>query len=115
MPFIHAVSVGPEDIDHLGHCNNLVYVRWLQDAARAHSAACGLTRGDYLRRGEAFVIRRYTVEMHMDKVESVDVEQSILGRLLDYGDVTVRGTGAGFEPLQRIARPLELRNHITGI
>src|ERR1700716_2240549 len=47
-------------------------------------------------------IRRYTVEMHMDKVESVDVDQSILGRLLDYGDVTVRGTGAGFEPLQRI-------------
>jgi len=60
-------------------------------------------------------ISRNTVEMHMDKVESVDVEQSIMGRILDYGDVIVRGTGTGFEPLKRIAAPLELRNHITGI
>jgi uncharacterized membrane protein YdbT with pleckstrin-like domain len=63
---------------------------------------------------EGFV-RRSTVEMHMDKVESVDVEQSIMGRLLDYGTVTVKGVGTGFEPLKMIAAPLDLRNHITGI
>jgi uncharacterized membrane protein YdbT with pleckstrin-like domain len=60
-------------------------------------------------------IRRETVEMHMDKVESVDVEQSILGRFLDYGDVTIRGVGVGLEPLRMVAAPLELRNHITGV
>ena len=60
-------------------------------------------------------IRRYTVEMHMDKVESVDVDQSILGRLLDYGDVIIHGTGVGLEPLQNIDHPLELRNHITAV
>jgi len=60
-------------------------------------------------------ISRNTVEMHMDKVESVDVDQSIMGRILDFGDVIVKGTGTGFEPLKRIAAPLELRNHITGI
>jgi len=64
---------------------------------------------------KAGFISRSTVEMHMDKVESVDVEQSIFGRLLDYGDVTVRGTGAGFEPLRMIAAPIALRNHITGV
>jgi Bacterial PH domain len=53
--------------------------------------------------------------MHMDKVESVDVKQSILGRLLDYGDVELKGTGRGLEPLKTIAAPLDLRNHITGI
>jgi uncharacterized membrane protein YdbT with pleckstrin-like domain len=63
---------------------------------------------------EGFV-RRSTVEMHMDKVESVDVEQTIIGRLLDYGTVTVKGVGTGFEPLKMIAAPLDLRNHITGI
>ena len=52
-----------------------------------------------LKRG---FIRRDTAEMHMDKVESVDVNQSLLGRLLDYGDVTVRGTGAGLETLRLI-------------
>jgi len=60
-------------------------------------------------------IRRETNEMHMDKVESVRVDQSILGRLLDYGDVTVLGTGTGFETLTRVGAPLELRNHITGV
>jgi uncharacterized membrane protein YdbT with pleckstrin-like domain len=64
---------------------------------------------------KAGLIRRDTVEMLMDKVESVDVDQSILGRLLDYGNVSVRGTGSGFEPLRRIAHPIELRNHITGV
>jgi hypothetical protein len=60
-------------------------------------------------------IRRNTTEMHMDKVESVEVKQSILGRLLDYGDVEIRGVGTGFEPLRMIDRPLELRNHITAV
>jgi uncharacterized membrane protein YdbT with pleckstrin-like domain len=60
-------------------------------------------------------IRRTTVEMHMDKVESVDVYQSILGRVLDYGRVTIRGTGEGLQPLSKVAAPLELRNHITGV
>jgi len=60
------------------------------------------------------LIRRQTNEMNMDKVESVQVKQSILGRMLDYGDVTILGTGEGFETLRTIARPIELRNSITG-
>ena len=60
-------------------------------------------------------IRRYTVEMHMDKVESVDVDQSVFGRMLDYGDVIIHGTGAGLEPLSYVDHPLELRNHITAV
>jgi uncharacterized membrane protein YdbT with pleckstrin-like domain len=59
-------------------------------------------------------IRRQTNEMNMDKVESVRVEQSILGRLFDYGTVTILGTGEGFETLRTIASPIKLRNSITG-
>ena len=51
----------------------------------------------------------------MDKVESVDVEQSVPGRILDYGDVIVRGAGSGIEPIRKVAAPLEVRNHITGV
>jgi uncharacterized membrane protein YdbT with pleckstrin-like domain len=58
-------------------------------------------------------IRRHTVEMNMDKVESVDVDQSILGRMLDYGDIIIRGTGIGIEPLHNIGAPLEFRNKVT--
>jgi uncharacterized membrane protein YdbT with pleckstrin-like domain len=58
-------------------------------------------------------IRRKTIEMHMDKVESVDVDQSILGRVFGYGDILVRGVGTGFEPLKTIADAIEFRNHVT--
>ncbi len=58
-------------------------------------------------------ISRKTLEMNMTKVESVDVDQSVLGRILNYGTLTVRGTGAGMEPLKRVAAPLELRNMVT--
>jgi uncharacterized membrane protein YdbT with pleckstrin-like domain len=58
-------------------------------------------------------IKRRTFEMSLDKVESVDVNQSILGRILNYGSVTVRGVGEGAETIQMIASPLDFRNHIT--
>jgi uncharacterized membrane protein YdbT with pleckstrin-like domain len=40
-------------------------------------------------------ISRMTAEMHMDKIVSVKIDQSILGRILDYGKVTIVGTGGG--------------------
>jgi uncharacterized membrane protein YdbT with pleckstrin-like domain len=61
-------------------------------------------------------ISRNTKEMQMDKIESVEVLQSIPGRILDYGDVIVRGTGHGeFTRIKAIAAPLEMRNQITGV
>ena len=58
-------------------------------------------------------IKRRTFEMALDKIESVDVNQSILGRLLNYGDVTVNGVGEGTETIKTIASPLAFRNSIT--
>jgi uncharacterized membrane protein YdbT with pleckstrin-like domain len=52
--------------------------------------------------------------MNMDKVESVQVDQSILGRMFDYGNVRILGTGEGFEMLRTVPSPVELRNSITG-
>jgi uncharacterized membrane protein YdbT with pleckstrin-like domain len=58
-------------------------------------------------------IQRHTVEMNMDKVETVDVDQSLLGRLLGFGTIRVRGTGQSIESLRQISHPIELRNAIT--
>ena len=58
-------------------------------------------------------IKRRTFEMSLDKVESVDVSQSILGRILNYGDVTILGVGEGRETIRTIASPLAFRNFIT--
>ncbi len=58
-------------------------------------------------------ISRETFEMSLDKVESVDVRQSILGRILNYGNVEIFGVGEGNKVIDTIASPLEFRNHIT--
>src|SRR6478735_4734338 len=58
-------------------------------------------------------IKRRTFEMALDKVESVDVNQTIPGRLLNYGDVTINGVGEGRETISTIASPLAFRSSIT--
>ena len=58
-------------------------------------------------------IQRRSVEVNMDKIESVDVDRSVVGRLLNYGNVTIHGTGTTLEPLRNVDRPIEFRNEIT--
>ena len=62
---------------------------------------------------ETGFIKRQTFEMSLDKVESVDVNQSILGRLMDYGDLTIQGVGEGTRTITTITSPLEFRNAVT--
>jgi uncharacterized membrane protein YdbT with pleckstrin-like domain len=90
------------------------FIRWITEIAVTD-------RRVIYKRG---FINRHTEEMNMDKVASVDVDQSILGRILNYGTLHVIGTGGaqatdngnrprGIEHLHRIASPLALRNAIT--
>jgi uncharacterized membrane protein YdbT with pleckstrin-like domain len=59
------------------------------------------------------LVRRYTVEINNDKIESVDVDQSVMGRILDFGTVVIRGTGSAVEPIRNISDPLHFRSFIT--
>jgi uncharacterized membrane protein YdbT with pleckstrin-like domain len=59
------------------------------------------------------IFQRHSMEMNRSKVETVGVDQSILGRILGYGTVVVRGTGGSFEPIRFIGDPLSFRSHIT--
>lgn len=61
------------------------------------------------------LLTRLTDEMPLGKVENIEITQSIFGRVLDYGNVDVQGTGAigiGSDKLRRIASPLAFRDHI---
>ncbi|WP_316162828.1 PH domain-containing protein [Bradyrhizobium sp. SZCCHNRI20481] len=62
--------------------------------------------------GRSFVFRN-TLEMNMDKVESVRVDQSVLVRLLGYGTIHVLGTGQSIEHLHQMSSPIEIRNAIA--
>jgi uncharacterized membrane protein YdbT with pleckstrin-like domain len=54
-------------------------------------------------------ITRNTIEINLNKVESLKVEQSILGRIFDFGTIVVAGTGASHAPISGIANPMAFR------
>ena len=58
-------------------------------------------------------ITRKTFEISIDKVAAVSVEQSVMGRILNYGDVTLETMGESEETLKTIAAPLQFRSTIT--
>lgn len=55
------------------------------------------------------IIFRHTGEMPLDKIESVHADQSIMGRLLGYGTVTVVGTGETKQHLKLVPDPMAFR------
>lgn len=55
------------------------------------------------------IISRKTTEMNLSRIESVNIDQSILARILGYGSITLIGTGGTREIFHRISRPLEFR------
>lgn len=57
-------------------------------------------------------IRRNSLELLLDKIEGVGVDQSILGRILGHGTITVSGTGGMKTPFKTIAQPMEFRQRV---
>jgi uncharacterized membrane protein YdbT with pleckstrin-like domain len=55
---------------------------------------------------------RRTIELLLSRVESIGVEESVMGRMLGYGTVIVHGTGGTPEIFNRIAHPLEFRTQV---
>jgi uncharacterized membrane protein YdbT with pleckstrin-like domain len=58
------------------------------------------------------LISRYTTELLLTKVESIGVQQGLVGRVLGYGDLTVTGTGGAREVFRRVRDPIGFRNHV---
>ena len=58
-------------------------------------------------------ISRKTREMNREKVESIDVDQSVTGRIFGYGTIIVHGTGSSWDPFANIKDPLAFRSLIT--
>ena len=61
------------------------------------------------------LIRRNTIELNHSKVESFNVDQSILGRILDFGTIIIQGTGGGKTPIKGIDSPLKFRQEAMAI
>lgn len=59
------------------------------------------------------LISRKTVELNLQKVESIGVDQPIMGRILGYGSIRVVGTGGTNEPFHEIDDPMAFRKAVT--
>ena len=60
-------------------------------------------------------ISRRTVEIKLSKVESMQVDQGIFGRMLDYGSLVVSGAGNPQAPIPGISDPIPFRTRFMEI
>jgi uncharacterized membrane protein YdbT with pleckstrin-like domain len=58
------------------------------------------------------LLTRDTFELLLQKVESIGVKETVMGRILGYGTVVVDGTGGSSEPFDRVAHPIEFRKQV---
>jgi uncharacterized membrane protein YdbT with pleckstrin-like domain len=58
------------------------------------------------------LMSRKTIEMLLNKIETIEVSEPMTGRMLGYGSITMVGTGGTSEPFHRIAHPLQFRGEV---
>ena len=60
-------------------------------------------------------IVRHTEEIRIDRMEEVNLDQSLFGRILDYGDVQMAGVGMGAIKLKMIDSPIEFQKKLNDL
>jgi Bacterial PH domain len=55
---------------------------------------------------------RRTTEMLLNKVESIEVNETAMGRAMGYGTIVIIGTGGTPEPFHKMAHPLQFRSQV---
>lgn len=68
-----SLTVDAADIDLLGHVNNVVYVKWMQDVAIAHIEALGLGLNEYLELKHAMVAVEHHVQYRKAAFEGDEI------------------------------------------
>ena len=74
---------------------------------RVHSTEIAITNRRVI--AKFGFIRRHTVEINLEKVESLRVDQGVMGRFLNFGTLVIGGTGTALAPISDIADPLVFR------
>jgi uncharacterized membrane protein YdbT with pleckstrin-like domain len=55
------------------------------------------------------LVRRDTIELNLHKIESVQVHQSVMARILNIGSIIISGAGNPMEAIDGIADPMAFR------
>ena len=96
LPYEIERVVEPADIDQLGHVNNVVYLRWVQDAAVAHWLAAA---SETEQRTLLWVVTRHEIDYK---------------RPAFVGDIIVARTWVGTASRRQFERLTELRRKSDG-
>jgi uncharacterized membrane protein YdbT with pleckstrin-like domain len=64
---------------------------------------------------KAGLISRHTVEQRIQKIESIRVNQGLMGRMLDYGTIMVHGTGGATTPIRDVASPFAFKRAVESV
>jgi acyl-CoA thioester hydrolase len=80
--FEYLHTVADDEIDELGHANNVAYVGWFQAAAMAHSASYGWTAERYKVLGMGWVARSHWIEYHRPAMagDPIVVRTAVVGK-----------------------------------
>lgn len=65
--------------------------------------------------GKAGFIRRVSIDLPLEKLESVNIDQGVIGRILGYGRVSIRGVGGNNVSIPFIKKPMDFRRVIMGL
>lgn len=114
--FIGSYKVNSIEIQTILQVAALIFVAfaaaaWIRAAIRQWTTELAITDRRVIYK--AGLLSRHTLEMNRSKIESVDVDQSLLGRVLSFGTIIVRGTGGSLEPIRLVRDPLGFRSCIT--
>lgn len=112
--YVHQVLTPNEHVAHEARLHWIIFLSptnlfsfWIQPFIRRATSEFAITNKRIIIK--IGLISRRTLEMNLSKIESVNVNQSILARLLGYGTIVVIGTGGTREVFYDIAKPLMFR------
>lgn len=88
-PFLFQVLVSKDEIDSYGHVNNAVYVKWLDDCARAHSFESGIDLDNVQSIGMGMAVRESRIVYHAAAYLGDEV---IVGEWVTFNDNKLRAT-----------------------
>src|SRR5262249_47770941 len=77
---------------------------------RAYALELAVTTDRFVKKTGLISIT--TEEVSLDKIEEVNVNESVIGRIFNYGTINVHGTGAGDIRMNWVRDPIRLRREI---
>ncbi len=123
--YVEGALVKDEKIVHLGHISlwslwhlialglvllpafGIGLIFWVMAYVRYKTTELAITtRRVIVKHG---FIRRRTVEININKVESIQVDQEILGRMFNFGTLVIAGAGNPQAPITGISQPMAFR------